>query len=252
MKPYYEHSGITIYCGDCRAILPQLGESFADLVLTDPPYGETSLVWDSIVKGWQTLALAALNDSGSLWCFGSWKFFLASIEDFAEFEHVQEIVWKKHNGSGFINDRFRRVHEFAVQYRKAGAKWSNVFKEPQFTKDATSKTVRRKAKPAHMGEIAENIFRSEDGGSRLMLSVLQVNSCHGYAEHPTQKPTEILTPLINYSCPEKGLILDPFAGSGSTLVAAKNLGRRAVGIEIDERYCEIAARRLSQEVMTFA
>ena len=82
-----------------------------------------------------------------------------------------------------------------------------------------------------------------------MRSVLAVRSCHGYAVHPTQKPVGILHPLIEFSVPVSGIVLDPFAGSGSTLVAAREAGRRAIGIEVQERYCEIAAKRLAQGVL---
>ena len=68
--------------------------------------------------------------------------------------------------------------------------------------------------------------------------------------HPTEKPVGILDPLITYACPLGGLVVDPFAGSGSTLDAARCSGRRAVGIEADERYIELAARRLSQATLT--
>jgi site-specific DNA-methyltransferase (adenine-specific) len=84
-----------------------------------------------------------------------------------------------------------------------------------------------------------------------MRSVLQVRSEHGRAVHPTQKPLGILSPLISYSVPPGGLVLDPFMGSGSTLLAARQLGRRAIGIEADEAYCKAAVQRLGQgELLT--
>jgi site-specific DNA-methyltransferase (adenine-specific) len=161
--------------------------------------------------------------------------------------HAQEIVWEKHNGSGFHADRFKRVHELAVQFYRG--EWAEIFKAPVMTPDATARTVRRKQRPPHMGIIGDGPYRSEDGGPRLMRSVIYARSCHGEAEHPTQKPTAIISPLLQYSVPPGGSVADPFAGSGSTLVAAKLAGCRAIGIEIDEACCEIAARRLSQGVL---
>ncbi len=240
MKPYYDEAGIVIYHGDCRDVLLSLE---ADSVVTDPPYGETSLAWDARVDDWAHLVTAR-----SMWVFGSLRFFLASPAEFVGWTHAQEIVWEKHNGSGLAADRFRRVHELAVHFYRGP--WSEVFKAPQFTNDATARTVRRKTKPAQwQGARGPSAYRSEDGGPRLMRSVIHVRSEHGRAEHPTQKPLGILAPLIAYSVPPGGVVLDPFMGSGSTLRAAKDAGRRAIGIEVDERWCEIAAKRLSQETL---
>jgi site-specific DNA-methyltransferase (adenine-specific) len=115
--------------------------------------------------------------------------------------------------------------------------------------DATPRTVRRKQRPPHTGHIEASSYTSEDGGPKLMRSVQYVRSEHGRAIHPTQKPTGILRPLIQYSCPQDGKVLDPFAGSASTLMAARETGRRAVGCEIDADYCDAAIKRLAQNTL---
>lgn len=247
MKPYYEDGGSIIFHGDFREALPAVGP--VDVVITDPPYEETSLAWDNRVKGWMG---AASGVSRSLWCFGSLQMFmaLARASEDNHWTRSQEIAWEKQNGSSFHADRFKRVHELVVHFYRGP--WADVYKKPVMTPDGTARTVRRKHRPPHTGQIDAASYVAHDGGPRLMRSVISVSNCHGYADHPTQKPVGIITPLIEYSTPVGGLLLDLFMGSGSTLVAAKNLGRRAIGIELEEKYCEIAARRLSQEVLNFS
>lgn len=243
LTPFYEDEFVTLYHGDAREILPGL---LADAIVTDPPYGETSLEWDRWQNEWPTWVR---NAAPQMWCFGSMRMFLSRFAEFAEWQFAQEIVWEKHNGSGFHADRFKRVHEFATHWYRG--KWSELYRQPQYTNDATARAVRRKERPAHMGEIADSTYTSVDGGPRLMRSVLQVRSMHGRALHPTEKPRGILEPLIGYSVPEGGTVLDPFAGSGSTLAAAREMGRRAIGIEAREDYCEVAAKRLDQSGTLF-
>jgi site-specific DNA-methyltransferase (adenine-specific) len=242
IDPVYDEDGIVLYCGDCREVLPELG--LVDVVVTDPPYGDTSLVWDEPVRGW-----LGLVDAPQLWCFASLRFLLEHGQEFAGWSYGQEVVWEKHNGSGFHADRFKRVHELAVHFYRGG--WSSVRHEVPRTMDAVARSVRRqKEMPKHhLGARERSEYVSEDGGPRLMRSVIQVRSEHGRAVHPTQKPLGILRPLIEYSCPPDGIVLDPFAGSASTLLAARELGRRAVGVEISESYCERAIERLAQGVM---
>lgn len=243
LRPYYERGGITIWHGDCREILPTIT---ADAVVTDPPYGDTSLEWDVRVSGW-----ASLIESRQLWCFGSLRMFMETAGEFsaAGWRYAQDVVWEKHNGSSFHSDRFKRVHELAVHFYRG--EWGTLHSEVPTTADATRRAVRRKQRPPHTGHIEASRYVSYDGGPRLMRSVMAVRSCHGYAQHETQKPVGILAPLIEFSCPPAGVVLDPFAGSGSTLVAARDMGRKAIGIEIEERYCEIAAKRLAQGVLEF-
>jgi site-specific DNA-methyltransferase (adenine-specific) len=245
LRKYYADESVTLYLGDMREIVPQLGP--VDAVVTDPPYGETSLQWDRWPDGWPMIAAMAAQ---SMWCFGSMRMFLANSGQFtgmAGWKLSQDIVWEKHNGSGFHADRFKRVHEHAVHWYRGD--WSGIHHQVPTTDDATARKVRRKQRPTHMGDIERGSYVSEDGGPRLMRSVLEVRSMHGRAIHPTEKPVGILAPLIEYACPPGGVLLDPFAGSGSTGLAAKMTGRRAVLVEADEQYCKAIATRLSQGVL---
>ena len=247
MRIYYETDGVKLFHGDCYEALNAF--SGVDAVITDPPYGDTSLEWDSAEVAWVN-RLQCLKPSGSVWSFGSLKYIhwlLANAQNNGGWKLAQDLIWEKHNGSGFHADRFKRVHEMIVQLYRG--QWADIYKDPQFTNDATARTVRRKKRPTHMGHIEAGSYTSEDGGPLLTRSVIYSRSCHGHAVHPTQKPVDVLIPLIQYSSPAGGTIFDPFAGSGSVLVAARACGRRAVGIEKDESYCEAAANRLRQGVL---
>ncbi len=238
--PYYEDADVTLYLGDFREVLPSL-DVRVDAIVTDPPYGETALAWDRWVDGWP--AIAAQHTS-SLWCFGSMRMFLDRRDDFAGWRLSQDVVWEKHNGSGLNADRFKRVHEHATHWYRGD--WAAIHHETPTTSDATARTVRRKAKPVHhQGARGPAYYTSEDGGPRLMRSVIYARSMHGRAINETEKPVELLQPLVEYAVPIGGLVLDLFAGSASTGVAARAAGRRAVLIEKREEQCEQAARRLA-------
>jgi len=174
------------------------------------------------------------------------RFIVTMFDEMAawDFKYAQDIVWQKQNGTGFQNDRFRRVHEHAVQFYRGA--WADVYKDPQFTNDATAKTVRRKTRPTHTGHIDAGHYVSEDGGPRLQTSVIEVANEHGSALHPTQKPLGILAPLIRYSVPPGGLVIDPFMGSGSTGIAAALLGRQFAGCEMNPDYQGLLAQRQRQ------
>lgn len=241
-KPYFDDGQVSLYVGDCREVLPALGVT-ADLIMADPPYGETSLAWDRWPDGWLEVAATV---SRSLWCFGSLRMYLERGEEFAAagWKFSQDIIWEKHNGSGSASDRFKRVHEQPTHWYRGA--WSQVHHEVPVTLDATSRQVRRKHRPPHWGDIGTSAYQSEDGGPRLMRSVIYARSMHGRAIHKTQKPGALLEPMITYGCPPGGLIVDPFSGSGSALMIARQTGRRAVGIELLERHAEESTRWLSQ------
>lgn len=244
LTPYWSDPDgqVQLYLGDCREVLPALTLQ-VDAIVTDPPYAETSLLWDQWPDAWPALAATAAR---SMWCFGSMRMFLDRGADFtsAGWKLSQDIVWEKHNGSGFQNDRFKRVHEHALHWYLGD--WRDQHHDVPTTADAMAKAVRRKQRPTHLGDIGRGSFTSEDGGPRLMRSVIAMRSMHGRALHPTEKPVGLLDPLIRYTCPPGGTVLDLFAGSGSTLDTARQAGRHAIGIEADERYCDATAKRLSQ------
>lgn len=245
-RPYYEEGVVSLYHGDALELLPLLPR--ADAVVTDPPYGETSLEWDVWPDGWPDLAALV---APQVWCFGSTRMFLDKGGQFGQWKLAQDIVWEKHNGSNNANDRFRRLHELALHFYRG--EWADVFKEPQFAAEATTpRTVRHKARPAHWGDIGASSYASEDGGPKLMGSVIYARSCHGYAVNETQKPEDIVAPLLQYSVPPGGLVVDCFAGSGTTGVVARKLGRRAILIEKRESQCKAIAHRMAQgELLPF-
>lgn len=248
--PYYEADGITIYHGDCREVLPSIDCTGVNVVIGDPPYGETNLRWDRWPNGWIAAVGDAVPPTASLWCFGTMKMFLKRTAEFVFWQFAQDVIWEKHNGSGFHVDRFRRVHETACQFYRVGTAWESVYKSPQFTNDATARTVRKKAKPPQWhGAVGASTYTSIDGGPRRMRSVLQFRSEHGRALNETQKPVGLVGALVEYSCPPDGLILSPFLGSGTDAVVAKQTGRRLIGFECREDQCEIAANRLRQGVL---
>ena len=237
--PYFQDDLVTLYHGDALQLLPLL---HADCIITDPPYGETSLQWDRWPNGWAAIAAESANQ---MWCFGSMRMFMNNGNEFNRWNVSQDIVWEKHNGTGLFNDRFRRIHEHAVHFYQFD--WASIFKNPQVTMDATARTVRKKARPKHwIGATGDTVYKSEDGGPRLVTSVIFARSCHGDAVHPTQKPEGIISPLMEYSVPANGTVLDCFAGSGTTLAVARKTGRRAIGIEAREEYCRVIIDRLAQ------
>jgi site-specific DNA-methyltransferase (adenine-specific) len=246
LTPYYSEGDITLYCGDVRELLPDViaAHGIPDLTVADPCYGETSLDWDRWPDGWPSLI-----PGNSMWCFGSMRMFLDRRDEFASWKFSQDVVWEKHNGSGFATDRFKRVHEHVTHWYRSD--WDNVYHEtPRPVGGSGYKSVSRRGQTPHTGVIGTVGYT--DDGHRLQRSVIYAQSMHGRAVNETEKPRGILEPLIEYGCPRDGTVFDPFAGSCSTLVAARALGRCAIGIELREKQCEKAVLgRLSQGVLTF-
>ena len=235
-EPYYEHTGITIYHGDCREILPGLPK--CDLLLTDPPYpgmkGGTSITFDrGVVKRWGSSLtvgtpwgedISPLIDAALLAEFGALIFcsfhFVDRVPMMIEMERVALLTWFKRNSMPSACNAPHFLTEYIWAFkRKPGLEWRKL-------------RTHYDVPMLQAGCIA--VERICDGGR---------------AAHPTQKPIDLIQSLLSIG---GSSVLDPYCGTGTTLVAAKNLGRKAIGIEIEERYCEIAAKRLSQSVFDFS
>ena len=247
MTVYYEDEWVTLHHGDFRDLLPALN-IHADLIVADPPYGETSLEWDVWPDGWPSDLLTVAS---SMWCFGSMRMFLDRRDEFAGWKLSQDVVWHKSTSGFNPGDRFSRVHEHALHWYRGS--WSDVHHEPtrvtarkRQAGDAIPRNLKRAGTHGQLGP-----SHQVSDGLAYVETVQHGGVSRSDAINETQKPVGLLEPLIAYGCPPGGLILDPFAGSCSTLVAARNLGRRAVGIEMREDQCEKAANRLNQGVLDF-
>lgn len=194
---------------------------------------------------------AALPTDASLWCFGSARMFLEHVGDFTGWRYAQEQLWLKRNGTGpGVQGRLARIHEWAYHWYRGrwGALHHDWERETVFTKD---KSARRPASAvSHRRDFAMSAY--VDDGTRLRRSVIEAPSVRGQRRHQDEKPVAVVAPLVQECVPPGGLVLDPFAGTGTTGVAALMLGRRAVLIEADEAMCEIAATRLDQPTLAVA
>ena len=221
MTPYYDQDGVTIYHADCREILPTLPK--VDLLLTDPPYNASFNADGTKKRGvvCKHKGYAAINqewdnetvmDVVLAWHGQSLAF--CSFHLLGRYLHEkpphQILHWVKTNPFPALGDYYSFSVEYILWWRDGGA-----FNRGGYT------------------------------------DVFSFPICGGDERtgHPTQKPQALMEILIAKHTNPGDTILDPFMGSGTTLRAAKNLGRKAIGVEIDERYCEIAVRRLAQSVL---
>lgn len=232
MKPYYEHAGITIWHGDCREILPTLPP--VDLVLTDPPYSEATHA-----------GARSSSDRGPKGGFVAIDF---DSTDAAFIRHVLGMISCRRWCIAFIDWRHALPLETdpprGMEFVRLGV-WTKLNPMPQLTADRPATGWESVAIFHPPGKKSWN-----GGGSPAVW--MHGTSRYGYfgpSHHPTEKPLGLVSRILEQFYASGDVVLDPFMGSGTTLVAAKRFGLRAVGIELDEKYADIAARRLEQEVL---
>ena len=211
MKPYYEHGGVTIYLGDCLDVLPQLPT--ARLAFSDPPYNS------GLKYG------AGTNDQRDDY----WEWLGERI---AAMRAVGEAVVVKHSAL--------KLPEFVSRFPGRVLVWHKTF-----SSGFPLHGIATHWEPLHLlqGKSArwtQDVFACSTGNHR-----------DPGTGHPAQFPERLARWVVETFTSPGDLLIDSCTGSGTMLVAAKQLGRRAIGIEIEERYCAIAAQRLQQEVMSF-
>lgn len=248
-EPYYQDSDVTLYCGDCREVLPAVDVS-VDACVADPPYEKTSATWDKWQDGWVAAVGAVLPATASLWCFGTASMFMRRAGEFAGWKFGQEALWLKRNGSGpGSRDRLLVVHEWAYHWYRG--RWTDLHHEwEREVSGGIDKSTRRQAHAAvHRRPDRANAYVDDGLRQPRSVRVLEAPSVRYQKRHQDEKPVKVTAELVRECTPPGGTVLDPFAGSGTTAVAARMLGRKAVLIEGDEALCEVIAERLQHDLL---
>ena len=221
VTPYYADGQVTLYLGDCREVTEWL---VADVLVTDPPYGIGWKRGDWVAAASNPNGQGISNDADTttrdaavgLWGASKPALVFGSLRaGYPAGWHRMLVMEKPTIATGLIGVRIPWLNN-----------WEPIFALGTWPDET----------PTHSAVVR--------------TAAMTASGYSGYATragHPHAKPVDVMEQLVD-ACPP-GVIADPFAGSGSTLVAARNLGRRVIGVELDERYCEIAARRLAQDVL---
>lgn len=220
-KMAFGDSGV-LYCGDAFEILPTLEDGTIDSVISDPPYGVTNHSWDQAPpfdKMWLLLEKKSKQNANFV-LFGCGGFTIDLINSKRHW-YRYNLTWIKNNKTGFLNSRLMpmRNTEDVLIFGKPGFQKIATFNPPQGTTHPCSALA----------------FDHDRGNGQQGLNL-----------HETQKPLNLMGYLLMLYSNPGDLVLDPFAGSGTTLEAALRLGRRFVGIERERRYYEVACKRLEE------
>lgn len=211
--PYYDEGGITIYHADCRDVMPGLS---ADTVIADPPYGNGTAYpsFEDTPEGVGALVAETLPMMRAVAPVVAVTPGVARIHDYPHPTWV--LAWFAPGGTG-------------------SGPWGFTTWQPVLVYGPDP-------------YLARGLGRRPDG---VIAQFRRGQFANPVFDHPCPKPLRTMKWLVARTCCDGGTVVDPFMGSGTTLDAARALGRRAVGIELEERYCEIAASRLAQGVLDF-
>lgn len=233
---------IKLYLGDCLEKMKNIDDHSVDMILCDPPYGTTRNKWDSVIpldKMWDEYK-RIIKDNGAIVLFSSEPFtselILSNLKMFR-----YDLIWAKTQGSDFLNANRKplKAHENILVFYKHLPTYNKQYWYSTPYKCANKKRTHSSNYGTYSTKIGSE--GSEDG-KRYPLSVLKFNSEKGL--HPTQKPVALLEWLIKTYTNENDTVLDNCMGSGSTGVACVNTNRKFIGIELDDKYFDIALNRI--------
>ena len=240
-------SKIDLRQGDCLELMKDIPDGSIDMVLTDPPYGTTACKWDSVIPFepmWAELK-RIIKPNGAIVLFGSQPFTSALImSNVKMFKY--EWVWQKTMAGNFFNANKEpmKKHENILVFYKKPPQYNP---QMSYGKPYSEKKERQRYYGAFAREKTTSIKPTINKGTRYPSTVqLFSNGNNKNNGHPTQKPVPLMEYLIKTYTNEGETVLDFTMGSGSTGVAAKNLNRNFIGIELDEKYFEIAKKRIEE------
>src|SRR4029079_6249948 len=240
MQPYYQDDWVTLYHGDCIEGMQALGEQTVDAVLTDPPYSSGGRREDarSIRK-----AMTRSVEDGD-WIRGD----AMSTSGFTYLLRLCGMEWRRVLKAGghvlsFIDWRM-------AAHLAAALESADLRQHPLLVWNKQVLGMGAVFRNQHEFIVHMSAGNPAPPQRRDVANVLSFPPVRG-GDHPTEKPEPLLRTLLSVIAPAGAMVLDPFSGSGSTLLAARSLDMRSIGIEADERYCEIVARRLAQDALPF-
>lgn len=244
----YKDENTWLMLGDCLERMKEIPDGSVDLVLTDPPYGTTACKWDSVIpldKMWEQLK-RIIKPNGAIVLFGSQPFTSTLImSNVKQFKY--DWVWDKHIPRNFINAKIMPMqkHESVLVF---GSKVNYYPQKTLRDKPVTSKNYSKREDSSYKlnqdGTDSESRTYTHINPNTIIVGKWEANKGK---LHPNQKPVTLLEYLIKTYTQEGETVLDFTMGSGSTGVACKNLNRKFVGVEMDEKYFEIAKTRILKE-----
>lgn len=250
LQLYYKDEYIRLFQGDCLEVMDKLIEKGIkfDAIITDPPYGTTQCKWDSIIpfdKMWERLN-KVININTPIVLFGSEPYTSTLISsNLKNFKY--NWIWEKDKATGHLNAKkqpMRKTELISIFYNKQCVYNPQLSKKPK--ENIRPPTTKRK-NIDNYGSMDKESVRGIPIDMSYPNEILKFRGCFGdkgKSLHPTQKPVDLLEYLINTYTNENELILDFTCGSGTTLLASRNLKRKCIGIELEGKYCEIAKNRL--------